>query len=320
MASPYFVLYVANGASYSEDSLYLYNGDYWTYGHEVNTPTNCQNPETDFGWVYEGKIFSHWNTESDDSGVVYEIGDAAPNSVLYAIWEDAASEKITDLTNTTWVLNDTIMFSGIANYSINFISNNNECNGFSVIYWYDDLGPGIGENYLGYNTPSSMISACSGTPGTPGASSWIDPAYKTVNFTGGDEAQNSELINWLYENAVLITPTPTGKVITLNTKGQFLTSNITVTVGNPPPQLIEFTVHYLTDSTYQAEPNMTWAEWINSEYNTDGYYTHSGSGYNLIYIKSSRYLIYYDAISSSYVVTTDTIIADHTYYNTNEPI
>lgn len=54
---------------------------------------------------------------------------------------------------------------------------------------------------------------------------------------------------------------------------------LTFTVGVNGLELISFTIlgydessMFIPTTTYQAEKGMTWAEWINSPYNTDGYY------------------------------------------------
>ena len=52
-------------------------------------------------------------------------------------------------------------------------------------------------------------------------------------------------------------------------------------------QIIEFTVDGVS---YQAEEGMTWREWINSEYNLDGYYESNSAA--LIIINGSPYAIY----------------------------
>ncbi|MEF2247336.1 S-layer homology domain-containing protein [Paenibacillus sp. IITD108] len=48
----------------------------------------------DFNWTRTGHLFQGWNTESDGSGVPYEIGDERPlnsNLLLYATWKRVSS-------------------------------------------------------------------------------------------------------------------------------------------------------------------------------------------------------------------------------------
>jgi hypothetical protein len=49
--------------------------------------------------------------------------------------------------------------------------------------------------------------------------------------------------------------------------------------------LITFTID---GSEYQAEEGMTWADWVNSEYNTDGYYI---GDYDNIYSKDNLFVL-----------------------------
>ena len=46
----------------------------------------------------------------------------------------------------------------------------------------------------------------------------------------------------------------------------------------PPKIMITFTIN---DITYQAEDGMTWGQWVNTEYNTNGFYI----SYNFLYHK-----------------------------------
>lgn len=66
---------------------------------------------TYFGWTREGYTFSHWNTQSDDTGVTYAIGSTNPDYNLYAIWEEIqqlatnkvvfGGQTVVDLTQDT---------------------------------------------------------------------------------------------------------------------------------------------------------------------------------------------------------------------------
>jgi len=64
--------------------------------------------------------------------------------------------------------------------------------------------------------------------------------------------------------------------------------------------LISFTID---GTTYQAEEGMTWTEWVNSTYNTDGDYVVEGDS-----VKSSD--LHYSVID---VAPSDVIVADTTY-------
>lgn len=78
-----------------------------------------------------------------------------------------------------------------------------------------------------------------------------------------------------------------------------------------PKLMIKFTI---TDNgsspiTYQAEDGMTWVEWCDSEYNTDGHYVEFKAVY---YAYNNNYTLYYEN-RGQYVFATDVIEAGHTY-------
>ena len=127
--------------------------------------------------------------------------------------------SITNLTNTTWYLNDTLAPMGeyqepavgdagyFTTYNINFTSNDIEfkrlaceiCESsawgesevkYELQYWYlSPEGPDMYEYPYDYEI-----------------SSWYGYAepYRTLTITGGDDVTNSELITWLTTNAVQV--------------------------------------------------------------------------------------------------------------------
>lgn len=72
--------------------------------------------------------------------------------------------------------------------------------------------------------------------------------------------------------------------------------------------LISFTID---GTTYQAEEGMTWAEWVESEYNIGGYYAYG------IYVRASngRYL----QTGTTNVEVSDVIIAGETVVVATRP-
>ena len=75
----------ANGANTGNDADYsnIY-GRYW-----VAPGYPLPNPETEFGWVYSGYTFSHWNYDANDTNTSFQVGDTGFESNLYAIWTPA---------------------------------------------------------------------------------------------------------------------------------------------------------------------------------------------------------------------------------------
>jgi hypothetical protein len=76
----------SNGGSGDVDEIITLEG----YSHSA--------PNPNYDLSREGYTFDHWNTESDDSGISYEIGDMIEvvqrTTLLYAIWEEATPPTI----------------------------------------------------------------------------------------------------------------------------------------------------------------------------------------------------------------------------------
>lgn len=82
-----------------------------------------------------------------------------------------------------------------------------------------------------------------------------------------------------------------------------------VSVGKGPAvTLINFTI---AGTSYQAEEGMTWEEWVNSSYNTDGYYIS-----DIYVLKGANQHVSTQNKDNSlfYVVSGDLIIDGSTYY------
>lgn len=92
---------------------------------------------------------------------------------------------VTDLTSTTWVLNDNIDIptssASSFSYSIDFVSNNNS---------YSSIRSGS-RNYGTLYYGSTIVYS---------TYEWSDTAYKTISITGGTDATNASAIAWLEAN------------------------------------------------------------------------------------------------------------------------
>lgn len=116
---------------------------------------------------------------------------------------------VTDLTGTTWVINETpnyAPFTGIEySAALNFISNNTN---FRLFYPQSpSLGmSGLGNTYYWYADASGSVNAYSSNART-GTASWTNEVYRTVQITGGSDATNSTVIAWFEANAVQQTVT-----------------------------------------------------------------------------------------------------------------
>ena len=102
-----------------------------------------------------------------------------------------------------------------------------------------------------------------------------------------------------------VTPTVSAGYVASGTAGEVTvngsnTQQLTVYNGahHSVIAIISFTIG---TRSYQAQDGMTWGEWVESEYNTGGFYTIS----NYIYINENYYV--------AGVKSTEVIIADYTY-------
>lgn len=124
----------------------------------------------------------------------------------------------------------------------------------------------------------------------------------------------------------LIIPVEAGQAITLSTTGKKLTDNIEVTFPKAETieewdgshtisggvELISFTI---SGTSYQAESGMTWAEWIESKYNTGNLTTLLLDGVITVLVKeaSSHNYGYGLAYNNIFVPVVDVIVADRAY-------
>lgn len=110
------------------------------------------------------------------------------------------ADTITDLSGSTWVVNDYPDVISNNTYYIDFTSNNSNWNIFR----------------LSVGNDPSIIYGFQETVYVDGY--WYNNAFKTIQITGGNDATNSSLISWLQNNATMTVaptpPTPTGTQIT----------------------------------------------------------------------------------------------------------
>ena len=112
----------------------------------------------------------------------------------------AAAWGGTDLTGTTWQLNDRITLpssevtpvDGAYNdlFSVSFSSNSSNYVGFSLT-----SSKGRSWNILLYKYSTYTAAYMGG---------WCEQGYRTISITGGTDATNTDLISWLQSNATLV--------------------------------------------------------------------------------------------------------------------
>ena len=127
-----------------------------------------------------------------------------------------------------------------------------------------------------------------------------------------DEPETStESITITYDGRIIATLTE-GQSVTLHTSGKKAKTDIVVSISEYA-NLITFTVHNIGNSefvdTYQAEEGMTWRQWIDSDYNTDGWYIDS---YNEVMSSTTEFIC-----AELTVKSVDVVIPDYNYYKSH---
>ena len=104
--------------------------------------------------------------------------------------------KVTDLTGTVWKLSTYIKNKPPSAYSINFVSNGTNYNKISGSM--SGLPLKISINYSTSGTDTTVYS------GKVGVATWTHYNYRIIEISGGTDATNTALIDWLYANGELL--------------------------------------------------------------------------------------------------------------------
>lgn len=179
--------------------------------------------------------------------------------------------SISDLTGTTWLLNDQLTINTTADYNVIFTDANN------YTYWALKLtNNSLG--YMDYDEDDDPYTINVYTNGT-----WTNTRYKTITFENGQgsslDLQNPNLIAWLQANATQVVEPSASMSIGTNSISKMLFGNAEVSKvflgsvkvyekSTPVPTLINF---YIDDQSTTAEQGMSWLQWVSSNYNTEGY-------------------------------------------------
>ena len=231
------------------------------------------------------------------------------------------TSSVSDLTNTTWIINnspDVQVTMSEETYNITFTSNNSTFVRLGIVY---DIGSDMGDGPLNQGLNYYYDSYSSDKVYNSRTNIWNNDAYKTIEITGGEDVTNSTLISWLQTNATQQTPPePSGTNHThlgslsiikkhfgdLEVIKETLNGVTIYEKGSPSPSLISFTIDI---KSYQAEDGMTWAEWVNSVYNTDGF-VNDGSVIVFNYVGA----VTTSSSGYNYVSPSSTITANFAYY------
>lgn len=118
----------------------------------------------------------------------------------YAPQKVSADNTITDLTGYTWTADSVI---NIPTTDITYTFNFTYFNNFASRY-DDYLGLKVSNNELYWRYNNGDKISLKGTYGSvEGVERWYSTGYRVINITGGVDATNIELINWLSANGTL---------------------------------------------------------------------------------------------------------------------
>lgn len=123
--------------------------------------------------------------------------------------------------------------------------------------------------------------------------------YLTLYIVEEEEKPSSNKYEVLYNDEVIGIVAP-GEKLVIHCAGDTMEYNLVVRPASDGPVMITFTVD---GTTYQAENGMTWKQWCNSEYNTDGFY-HDADFIQTVNKANGYYIAVYP---------TDAIIANNNY-------
>ena len=212
---------------------------------------------------------------------------------------------ITDLTGTTWIINNNINDFPGDSFAINFTSNGNNYTHFNPT----SEAPGELIIWLLVYWDATLAGTTVYNSGT-----WVNDNYKTIEITGGTDATNANLISWLEANATQVIPEPTVTKIgnlsimkkmfgSLPIVKEVLNGTTIYENGGSTPALISFTI---SSNSYQAEEGMTWTQWCESDYNTDGFFD---DGYTIV----APTYVYAVAYNNATISSSATIVDDRAY-------
>ncbi|MBR6515935.1 MAG: hypothetical protein IKT40_03675 [Bacilli bacterium] len=212
------------------------------------------------------------------------------------------AQKLVDLTGATVTV--PAGWSASSNYGIFNINGYIEYHDNNTIYrTYNYIQFAIGYN-VGSDTPIiDTLSIVTGS-GTK--------VFSTTNLSfmieiyDGTDVSNQNLIQWLLDNDATIEGGVweeerkpiliKNPIILIGSKAKkVVVDNVNMTIDvwtkEVPAGLITFTIDNVS---YQAEPNMLWEDWVNSDYNTGGF------NFNGAW----SYFVQYGTNTSEYVINT----------------
>ena len=187
---------IGDGAMDGEDGKTPYIQDGYWYIDGTNTNVKAQGEKGEDGHTPTITIQNgYWYIDGADTGVKAEGANGkdgndyvlteADKEEIAGIVANSISNTVTNLTDTTWILNNDINLSTAFTYNVNFESNGNSYSKLKSTYSYN----GRQYYYILHYDDTKAYDTIDG---------WVDTEYQIVSFTGGTDATNTALIDELY--------------------------------------------------------------------------------------------------------------------------
>lgn len=229
----YNINFTSNSSNFTS-----FSGNYDIYGSHL---------KYDNSYVYERLS---WSSENYRIISITNGNDVSNPNLLVWLNNNATYIFIEDLTNTTWVFKEDLVW-GDAQYAINFTSNNLSFKGIKYEVYSADI-----DRLFYINTDDSELKVCEYDADTAAYWTWIDNSYKTIEISNGTDATNLFLIADLIKSAILqepITPTKTFDLSTLQLSAGTHTIQIKARASGYKDSNFSNSVSYTKPATYDVE-------------------------------------------------------------------
>ena len=223
---------------------------------------------------------------------------ATATKTFTIVYHKTSSSSVTDLTGTKWTINSHTCEAGYGQFNVN--------------YHYNDKTRLGNTMYVGYTYEPYSLDGDPDDPFIPTANNvFLMPfmyflmVNDIIEFTGGSDVTNPDLIAWLESHATLQVTKPAfaafNGAILKKINGMNIKSINGVGVRSGKSSSVSLITFRIQSTTYEAEEGMTWAEWCDSEYNTGG----------LFYVLDNKVTNGVQYVNE--VVPTNTIINEYRY-------
>lgn len=269
--------------------------------------------------LVENTIAHRYNTSSTiheftntEGFVIYITGGEDATDPDLIAWFSDRGKLLTCELSGTWVFNEELTeppcwFEQKINWSS--VEDPDKWRGSMISITSDAIGKFLTFHFLYNNSAPSYQFA---TDTLSGGWSETNGSYvRKISFGPTPQSASKWFYDWFTANAVkqevqiwyngiLLATIEEGQTVILHTNGKKAITDIVIENAVVHSSRISFTIN---DTTYYAEEGMTWAEWVESEYNTGGF--EPGAWTDLVRVPNSGYYIYDESTSTFACLTSE---------------